>query len=400
LYGSQRSLELIVRHLPPAYRRFVSLARSGPLEARLAACPDTTVLHHRRVQWVKHDPRTWLRRIGDATILPLAAIWRAWLLAKVIRREKIDLVHTNSVVSLEGPLAAALTGVPHVWHIRELFMARSPKFHLVLGRWLSCRIIDRFSDAVLCISEAVRQQFGPDVDIDPRYRVIPNALEVAAPVFGTTLVPGGPDIARLRSLCLKVLGLPERDVFRIGYIGRLSEGKGFHELVEALHHLSPGPHEGNPAVELVVAGDFVDDAYRQRIDDLLARYSLASTVRFLGQREDLEPVYAVIDVLAVPSANEAFGRVVIEAMRQGIPCVATAAGGIPEIIEPDVTGLLYPPGEPETLALRLRELMDSSWKRETLRENAGRMVSQRFTIETQIRMLDECYQSVLRHHHL
>lgn len=393
LYGSQRSLELIVKHLPPSkYHRFVSLARSGPLEDRLAACPNTTVLHHRRVQWVKHDPRSLFQRLGDAAILPATALWRAWPLARIIRREGIELVHTNSLVSLEGPLAAALAGVPHIWHIRELFMTRSPKFHLVLGRWLSRRIVDRFSDAILCISEAVRRQFGPDAEADPRrYRVIPNALEGKD---SSALTPGGPDADRMRALCLKGLDLPERETFRIGYIGRLSAGKGFHELVEALHRL----HQSNVAVELVVAGDFVDETYRQRIDELLTRYSLTHAVRFLGQRNDLEPVYAIIDALAVPSANEPFGRVIIEAMRQGIPCVATAAGGIPEIIEPDVTGLLYPPGEPETLALRLRELMESPRKRETLRENAGRMVSQRFNIETQIRMLDECYQSVLRHH--
>lgn len=400
LYGAQRSLELIVRHLPAqAYARFVSLARPGPLENRLSDCPNTQVLRHKRLQWVKHDIRTWPQRVGDATMLLWSVFSRSWALFQTIRREKIQLVHTNSLVSLEGPLAAALARVPHVWHIRELFMEPSPKLHMVLGRWFSRQVIDRLSDSVLCISDAVRRQFGLYAEYDPqRYQVVLNAFEGMPDP--SSIVRSGPEFDRLRALCLKVLKVPVSDtldgVFRIGYIGRISEGKGLHELLEAVHLL----RRERFSVELLIAGDFVDEAYRDYIGDLLERYALESGIHFLGRLDNLEPVYAAIDAVVVPSLNEPFGRVVIETMCQGIPCVATAAGGIPEIIEHGVTGLLYPPGEPETLAGCLRDLIESPWKRESLQENAGRMVLQRFTIEQQIRKLDECYQSVLIRHQL
>jgi glycosyltransferase involved in cell wall biosynthesis len=396
LYGSQQSLNLVVRHLSSEkYQCFVSIARPGPLQALLENDPNTVVLRHRRLQWVKHDPRSGLQKIGDCLTLFFAAPFRVWYLFNTLRREKINVVHTNSTVSLEGAIAAALAGIPHVWHIRELFMEPSPKFHMVLGRRLSRWIIDRFSDTVICISEAVRQQFGFYLHEDPdKYQLIYNALELEDVPY--LLSRNDADKIAMRAFSLKMLDLPNTDVFRVGYIGRLSEGKGFHELLQALLFL----RARDIYVELIVAGHFVDEAYRKRIEETLQREALIHAVHFLGYREDLEPVYQVIDVLAVPSINEPFGRVVIEAMLKGVPCVAARAGGIPEIIDQGMTGLLYPPGEPDVLAAMIEELMIAPWKRDAIRENARRMVYERFNIETQVGMLERCYQSVTHHHQL
>lgn len=396
LYGSQQSLNLIVRHLPgQAYQCFVSLARSGPLQKILESYPNTVVLRHRRLQWVKHDPRTFWQRAGDLLNLIVAAFPRTLQLFNTIKKHKINVVHTNSTVSLEGALAAALAGVPHVWHIREMFMEESPKFHMVLGRRISRYLIDRLSDQVLCISEAVLDQFEHYADQDPgRYHVVYNAMEFSG--LGAMTSLSDPQQAIMRSLSLRTLNLPENKVFRIGYIGRLSEGKGFHELLQAVIML----HQRQIFPELIVAGNFVDDAYKQRIERMIRDAGIANSVRFLGYREDLVPVYEVIDILVVPSRNEPFGRVVIEAMAHGVPCIGADSGGIPEIIEPEVTGFLYPTGDPAALSAMLEELMVAFWKLDTIRQNARRMVYERFNIETQIRTLDECYRSVIAHHQL
>lgn len=396
LYGSQQSLSLIVKHLPkPAYECFVSIARPGPLRKLLEGIPNTVALDHKRLQWVKHDPRSGLQKIGDVLNLLIAAVPRVLHLFNTIRREKINVVHTNSTVSLEGALAAALAGVPHIWHIRELFMEESPKFHMVLGRRASRWIIDQFSDRVLCISESVRNQFEEYVDFDPdKFTVIYNAMELGNP--NPPMPLNAPQSVLMKSLSLRALELPETDVLRVGYIGRLSEGKGFHELLEAFMMLK---QQGVKA-ELLVAGNFVDEPYKNRILEMIAFNDLAGSVHFLGYRDDLVPLYEVIDVLVVPSRNEPFGRVVIEAMAHGVPCIGSDSGGIPEIIAKEEVGLLYPPGDAETLAKRIRELAEAGWKLETIRQNARRMVYERFNIETQIRTLDECYQSVIRLHHL
>lgn len=396
LYGSQQSLNLIVRNLPETdYQCFVSIARPGPLQKVLQGYPNTIVLTHKRLQWVKHDSRTWLQRIGDVLNLFFCAAPRTWYLFNTIRREKINMVHTNSSVSLEGALAAALAGIPHIWHIRELFMETSPKFHLVLGRRFTRWVIDRFSDQVLCISGVVFNQFGHYLEQDPdKYELLYNALELPPqPDFFSI---NDPQRAIMRSLSLKVLGLPDTKAFRVGYIGRLSEGKGFHELLEAFAIL----RRQNIYLELLVAGNFVDAAYKARIEGAMREACLGHTVRFLGYLDDLKPLYETLDVLVVPSLNEPFGRVVIEAAAHGVPCIGNNSGGIPEIVESGNTGLLYPPGDVYALAGMMEEMMSAFWKLETIRQNALRMVYERFNIETQIRILIECYQSILARHQL
>lgn len=394
LYGSQRSLSLIVANLPAeSYQCFVSIARPGPLRQLLDSYPNTVVLAHKRLQWVKHDARNWLQRIGDCLGLVVSVFPRVWYLFNTIRREKINLVHTNVTVSLEGALAAALAGVPHIWHIRELFMEKSPKFHMVLGRAFSRWVIDRFSDQVICISKAVRDQFGHYLAEDPdKYWLIYNAL----PLENLPPLHRWNDSQRIimRALALNALGLSENPCFRIGYIGRLSAGKGFHELLEAFALL----RKGNYDVELLVAGSFVDEPYENRIRAIIERENLAESVHFLGYQQDLNPVYEALDLLVVPSVNEPFGRVVIEAMANGVPCVGANAGGIPEIIDNHDTGWLYPPGDVYALSGIIGELTGTFWKLETIRQNARRMVCERFNIETQIRTLQACYQSVMIRH--
>lgn len=396
LYGSQQSLNLMVRNLPAgSYQCFVSIARPGPLQRLLQEYPNTIVLRHKRLQWVKHDFRTGLQRIGDVLNLLLTAVPRTLYLLSTIYREKINLVHTNSSVSPEGAIAAALAGIPHVWHIRELFMEKSPKFHPVLGRKLTRWFIDRFSDQVLCISSVVLRQFGHYLELDPdKYLLLPNALEL--PPQPDFFPVNDPQRAIIRTLSLKVLGLPDNKAFRIGYIGRLSEGKGFHELLEAFAIL----RRRNVNVELLVAGNFVDEPYKARIEEAVQETCLRYSVRFLGYREDLKPLYEALDVLVVPSRNEPFGRVVIEAAANGVPCIATNSGGIPEIIDSGETGLLYEPGDVYALAGLIDELMSAFWKLETIRQNALRMVYERFNIVMQIRILGECYQSIIARHRL
>lgn len=394
LYGSQRSLSLIVANLPAeSYQCFVSIARPGPLRELLDSYPNTVVLAHKRLQWVKHDARNWAQRIGDCLSLLVSAIPRVWYLFNTIRQEKINVVHTNVTVSLEGALAAALAGVPHIWHIRELFMEISPKFHMVLGRRFSRWVIDRFSDQVICISKAVRDQFEHYAEDDPdKYRLIYNAMPLDN--LQPLLLWNDPQRAILKSLALGNLKLYDAKSFRIGYIGRLSAGKGFHELLEAFAML----RKRGLNVELLVAGSFVDAPYEQRIRAMVEQDNMADSVQFLGYQQDLTAIYELLDLLVVPSVNEPFGRVVIEAMASGVPCIGANAGGIPEIIDNYDTGWLYPPGDVYALSGMIEELTGAFWKLETIRQNARRMVCERFNIETQIRMLQECYQSVIIRH--
>jgi glycosyltransferase involved in cell wall biosynthesis len=400
LYGAQQSLLLLLRALgaPPysdRYRLLVSVARpeqkTGPLLDALDQLPHVTVLRHKRLAWFKHDAFNPLQGLLYRLSLLFNLIPRSYDLFWTIRRHRIDLVHTNSVVSLEGAVGAWLAGVPHVWHIRELFTRHSPKLLPLLGVSFTQQVIHGLSQQVICISEAVREQFGPLAQANPRqYWVVYNAID---PKAGPTLTPG--KSAPVGGTWNQPLPAKPAKRLRFGYVGRLSEGKRFTDVVDALFFFNQQfQHPVSPAADLIVAGTFVDAAYAETVEALIAERQMASVIHFLGYSSDLAPIYANCDAIIVPSLNEPFGRVIIEAMRAGVPCIAAASGGVPEIITHQQTGLLYPPRDIAALAQEMATLLTHPGLLTTITSNAKQMVAQRFTLQQQIQAIDACYQQI------
>jgi glycosyltransferase involved in cell wall biosynthesis len=153
-------------------------------------------------------------------------------------------------------------------------------------------------------------------------------------------------------------------------------------------------NEENRSVDLLVAGHFVDEPFRHQIDAAIAQHQLGQHVHFLGYQTNLSPLYQAVDLLVIPSLNEPFGRVVIEAMRAGVPCVAANSGGIPEIVTDGDTGRLFPPTDVFALCQAVGDLLDDAAERQRLRENAGRMVRTRFTIEAQVEAVLQSYRQL------
>ncbi|MBY0405789.1 MAG: glycosyltransferase, partial [Cyanobacteria bacterium] len=294
LYGSQQSLLLILKNLPsPPFKLFVSVARPGPLTEALRCIPGVTVLGHRRLQWVKHDIRCYTHRIGDIIGFFFSGPLKIWALCRYIQCHQIQLVHTNSMVSPEGAIAAKLCGIPHVWHIRELFMEETPKLQPIFGKKITRSFIHHFSQKVLCISKAVQHQFEPFLSQQPdKYPVLYNALEK------TTTEPKDTELNECKfsshSLSRE---LPPKSGYRLGYIGRLSTGKRFQDLLEALDLLI---QENGLSVDLIVAGEFVDKPFETLIKQRLENSPLQAQVHFLGYQTHLNEFYQSIDLLLSP----------------------------------------------------------------------------------------------------
>ncbi|MEM0951430.1 MAG: glycosyltransferase [Cyanobacteria bacterium P01_H01_bin.74] len=381
LYGSQQSLLVMLRQLAGnPYKCFVSLAKPGPLTQKLQEISHVTVLSHQRLQWVKHDYRSPYQKLMDCLAILLNLVPRVNRLCRTIKKYNIHCVHTNSTVSLEGALAAKWMGIPHVWHIRELFMTASPKFHMVLGASLSRLIIQALSKRVLCISETVLNQFKADQKRHPtRYMKLYNALSQES--FAVV----ANQVAETQSALLKPED-PEKEgnamsQLIIGYVGRISEGKGLHELLEAL---IAAKKQQLFSFKLLVAGNFVDQGYKNRINGLIEALSLKkygekeASVSLLGYQEDLSDFYSKTTVVVVPSGNEPFGRVIIEAMAHGVPCVGTNAGGIPELITHSSTGWLYSPGDLHALTRLLKTIAQAPKQCISIRKRALNFVYNQF----------------------
>jgi glycosyltransferase involved in cell wall biosynthesis len=156
------------------------------------------------------------------------------------------------------------------------------------------------------------------------------------------------------------LGAPPIERPVVGIVGRLSPEKGVDiglEVYTAVRRHVPG-------ARLIIAGE---GAERQRLDDHARRLGIADSVTWLGYRDDLDDVYRKMSVLLVPSRTEGLPNVALEAFAHGIPVVATAVGGLPEVISHGYNGFLVSPGDNASLVHHVVSLLEDR----TLRNRLG-----------------------------
>lgn len=172
----------------------------------------------------------------------------------------------------------------------------------------------------------------------------------------------------------------------LAVVGRLIPIKGHAHLLDALAALDV------PGVHLDVAGDGeLRGALEAKVRDL----GLGATVSFLGQVSPATEVIERASVVVVPSLGEGFGMVALEAMERGRAVVASSVGGLPEIVEDGVTGLLVPPADPRSLANALRTLLSDPERVATMGAAGRRRALELFGQERCTDRTDELYRAAL-----
>jgi len=312
LYGAELCLLTLVARLDKTrFLPIVILPSNGPLKQKLE---ELNVI-------VKVVPsiRAWLtKRSGIQTffyflaVIPFvfASVWR---LRQIVTRYKVDLIHTNSLVVIDGALAAQISGVPHVWHARELLIPETV-FHFLFGPRVALSVIKRLSDQIIAISFGVKQTFCHQNDCS-KLIVIHDGIELE------TLQPTYAK-ASIRSQ----LGIPD-DVLLVGEVGRVTAAKGYEDFVAAAAIVK----KTIPNVTFIGIGGSskLDIVYEQKILNLINSYNLQDSFKLIGYRDDVSAIMSALDLLVLPSRLEPFGLVLLEAMAAGKPVIGTKVGGIP-----------------------------------------------------------------------
>lgn len=265
-----------------------------------------------------------------------------------VRAQQPELIHANSVRA--GLVISAATlglGIPIVWHVHDL-LPQHPLSTCI--RWFTLflppvRIVvvanaaaDRFKGQLL-------QRFPKRVN----FAVIYNAIEVAKLNSSSTSAP-----------IRRELRIRDGDRL-IGIVGNLSPVKGQLELIRAFAKA----RKRIPNLGLLVVGSALfnrGDCYQKQLSAEVRALELETYVRFLGQRNDVPAIMGALDLLVMNSRSEAFPLVALEGMAAGIPVLATAVGGLPELITHEKNGWLVPLGDEEQLVdamvslLRRRDL--------------------------------------------
>lgn len=201
-----------------------------------------------------------------------------------------------------------------------------------------------------------------------------------------SVLPNGIDLAHLEAYTLdkgaarRLLRLPERASLVVS-AGRLHPVKGLDLLLEALALLPP-------EAQLAIAGAGPENAALQA---RAARPDLAGRVHFLGQLGDIRPLMYAGDIYVQPSRREPFGLAAAEASACGLPVVASAVGGLHQIVRDEITGLLVPPEQPAALAAALARLLDDPALARRLGAAGRAYVRRTFDIEAVVERLDAIY---------
>lgn len=309
----------------------------------------------------------------------------------LIRRQKFDLVHTHSSkAGFLGRLAAVLARTPVIVH--------TPHGHVFYGYFgpvktkifIFCeQLCARFTNALIALTnQGVQEHLKFGVKAKGRMVAIPSGVDLR--VYGAGLSNGS--LARLH----QELGIPP-ECCVIGTVGRLDPVKGTKYFLQAAQLLLADPGHSQK-MKILVIGDGEEAADLKK---WVHEKGLDPWVIFAGQRRDVSDLMNVMDVFVSSSLNEGMGRTLVQAQAAKIPVVATAVGGVQDVIRHEHTGILVPPQNPKALAHAIAKLLAGPALAKRYGENGRQWVMElcdgypRFSQERMLHLLDKLYEELL-----
>jgi glycosyltransferase involved in cell wall biosynthesis len=334
-----------------------------------------TLLQYDAYQRAKHarGVRSGLA-LGRQALRLIEEVPAAAQLARIIRRTGADVVHLGNGVraNFDGILACWLMHTACVCHVKgfEKYSARERRAAAHIA-------------AVVCMTKAVAAHCHAHGINGRRTEVVYDALDEAA------FAPHRPVTAVRAELGLSN-GAP-----CLGVVGNIQEWKGQAVLVEAMARVVDAVPD---ARGLIVGGVHrAGAAYHARIQARVRELHLDGNVSVTGFRHDIADVMNALDVVVHTSTRaEPFGRVILEGMLLGKPVVASAAGGVPELIHDGDTGFLTPPGDDAQLAERLILLLQDPALRQRIGQRAQAWAREQFSLHQHVGAMSAIYESVTR----
>lgn len=285
---------------------------------------------------------------------------------------RADVVHANSLIGGIASCIGAGVRRPVIWHARDLQAPARAE------RWMIAR-----ATRIIAISGAV---------VDHLFEVHPRAREK------TTLIYNGIDSEEFRPVRSREqvrgeLGVPD-DAPLVGNIGQLVPWKRQDLFIEmAARALAEAPDAHFAIIGADLFGEHPD--YVARLRALVEELGLRGRMVFAGYREDMPDVIAALDVMAHTADAEPLGRVLLEAMSLGVPCVAARAAGPAEIIDHERSGLLVEPGDVEGFAREVTSVLRSPALAERLGEAAIERTRGEFSALRTAQLTEEVYEEAL-----
>jgi len=243
-----------------------------------------------------------------------------------------------------------------------------PSFHRVV------KFAIEKSDGVTAVSRYLMIRTIEEFDIRREIRVIPNFIDAARP-------------AQNRDLCSRKAFAPRGEKILM-HASNFRPVKRIGDVVRIFARV----HEQIPSKLLLIG----EGPERLFIQQLVRELKLGSDVHFLGEQDQLEPLFFCADLFLLPSEQESFGLTALEAMNCGVPVIGSAVGGMPEVITHGETGYLFPVGDIATMAAHAVALLTDPARLELFSTQAKRRAEQNFNADEIIPRYEAFYEEILK----
>jgi glycosyltransferase involved in cell wall biosynthesis len=303
-------------------------------------------------------------------------------LVEFVREHRITLVHAHlTYAAIWSAWLSRATGVPSLASLHVAVSAtqgversRLRRAAVTVRDWIMCFALRRWSSGVIFVSGFLRAEYASRLH-GASAHVVHNGIEVER--FAR-------DRTEARSRIERELGVPDAVPLLVS-VTVLRAGKGIDVLLRALCEV--------PDAHLVIIGDGPMGHDWRRIAE---EAGVAGRVHWAGHRRDVDALLAGFDLFVHPSLDDAFPTVLLEACAASLPIVASAIGGIPEIVNDGENGMLVTAGDETKLGAAIRSLLADRTRMERMSEAARRLARERFSVEAWMARLDRVYAEVLR----
>ncbi len=331
-----------------------------------------------RAALVAHPDGELRRRASEGLeLVPLAPrsevdFTAAWRFARVLKRYRPDVIHAHDPHGVAmASIALSLAGWGDGGGV-PLVAARRVDFHLKgnsFSRWKYRQV-----DCYIAASDAIRQILLADGVVPERVVTVHEGIDVehvmAAPTVNVH----------------EAFWLPH-DAPVVGNVAALVAHKGHRYFIEAAHLVVMRI----PDARFIILGE---GELREHLEHLVKEHALEKHVLLPGFRTDVLGCIKGFDLFVMSSVTEGLGTSLLDAMACQTPIVATRAGGIPEIVEDAVTGLLVPPRDPHALADAIVRALEDRDLRRRLAQAAFGRVRERFTVDRMVAGTASVYESL------
>jgi len=297
----------------------------------------------------------------------LLHIFTIYKIKSLAKKKKVDIIHLNTQLSRDfmGLFVAKALDIPCVVHLRSFKSTRINKYKVEYLNNINARYI--------AISNQIKKHWINKGLSLHNFEIIYNVFQ-----------PYQVDEMYSNEIPL----MTDYDGYKIIYVGRFADFKGIPFLIDGFSQLI----KDNYFARLYLVGDGGEES---KIRKKVSALSLEKHVIFIGYQKNTLRYIKNADLLVLPSKKEPFGRVLLEAMYIGTPVIGTKFGGIPEIIEDGVNGLLVDYGDIEALKNSIIKILNNNSLREKIIQGGYETINSKFCVETYQEKLENIYDTLL-----